>query len=177
MASEKETPEEEVKAEETEQPAGEEVPEETAPAENQAEAAPPAEESAETAPEAAEETEPVTATAVVDANVSSLDSVDPEELRRMHSYEMIVIISPERDEEQVQANIDTISRFITGRGGVITEINRWGKRRLAYPIKHFIEGTYVLSHFNMKPEFGKELETSLFISEDILRHLLIKLDE
>ncbi len=95
----------------------------------------------------------------------------------MHSYEMIVIISPDKDEEQLQAGIDTVGRFITGRGGVITEINRWGKRRLAYPIKHFIEGVYVLMHFNMNPEFGKELETSLFISDDILRHLLIRLDE
>ncbi|GAG45082.1 unnamed protein product, partial [marine sediment metagenome] len=47
---------------------------------------------------------------------------------------------------------DNLSRFVTGKGGVVPEIERWGKRRLAYPIKHFMEGNYVLAKFKLKPE-------------------------
>jgi small subunit ribosomal protein S6 len=46
---------------------------------------------------------------------------------------------------------------------------------LAYPIKHAIEGNYILLNFTMKPDQNRELETSLRISEDVLRHLLVKL--
>ena len=92
-------------------------------------------------------------------------------------YELIFIISPEVVEEQLEATIEGISRFITGRGGTISEIEPWGKRRLAYPIKHFGEGSYVLVRFKSKPGQNKELEANLKISENVLRHLLIKLNK
>ena len=91
------------------------------------------------------------------------------------SYELIYIISPEVDEEHHEATVESVGRFITGKGGVISEVERWGKRRLAYPIKQFGEGSYVLTRFQMQPEFNKELETNLRISEDVIRHLLVKL--
>ncbi len=90
-------------------------------------------------------------------------------------YELIFIISPEVVEEQLETTIESVSRFITERGGTISEVEPWGKRRLAYPIKHFAEGSYVLVRFNLKPGQNKELEANLKISEDVLRHLLIKL--
>ena len=90
-------------------------------------------------------------------------------------YELIFIISPEVVEEQLEATIERVSRFITAREGTISEIEPWGKRRLAYPIKHFGEGSYVLVRFKSKPGQNKELEANLKISEDVLRHLLIKL--
>jgi len=90
-------------------------------------------------------------------------------------YELVLIISPEVIEEKFDATIDTVSRFITGKGGIISDVEQWGKRRLAYPIKHFEEGSYVLVRFKLKPKENKELEASLKISEDVLRHLLIKL--
>ena len=89
-------------------------------------------------------------------------------------YEMVLIISPEVAGEKIDATIDNVSRFITGRGGIISEVENWGKRKLAYPIERFVEGNYVLARFKMKPASGKELEADLRISEDILRHLLIK---
>jgi len=100
-------------------------------------------------------------------------TVESDQLR---DYEMVVIISPEVTTEKLEATIDNISRLITGKGGAISDIERWGKRRLAYPIKHFVEGSYVLTRFKMKPAFGKELEANLEISEEVLRHLLIKSD-
>ena len=99
--------------------------------------------------------------------------VEEEHLR---DYEMVLVISPEVLEEKFDAVIDNVSQFITGKGGIISDVEQWGKRRLAYPIRHFEEGSYVLSRFKLKPTSSKELEANLQISEEILRHLLIKLN-
>lgn len=96
---------------------------------------------------------------------------------KLHSYEMVSIISPEIDDEKLNATIDNISQFITERGGSVSEVERWGKRKLAYPIKHFLEGNYVLTRFKLKPAFSKELEARLGIADEVLRHLLVKLDD
>ena len=94
---------------------------------------------------------------------------------RLQDYELVLIISPEVGGEALDATIDNVvSKFITGSGGTISNVEQWGKRRLAYPIKHFMEGSYVLTRFKLKPMWSRELETNLEISEDILRHLLIK---
>ena len=95
--------------------------------------------------------------------------------KRLHDYEMVVIISPEVVDEPLETTIDGISQFITAKGGVASEVDRWGKRRLAYPINHFLDGSYVLIRFQMNPRWSRELEANLQIFEDVLRHLLIKL--
>ncbi len=64
----------------------------------------------------------------------------------------------------------------TGRGGTIANTERWGKRKLAYPIKHSLEGNYVLIKCKLKPASSRELEANLGISEEVLRHLLVKLE-
>ncbi len=104
------------------------------------------------------------------------DKVATEEGEKLHDYELVFVISPEVAEEEFEAKIENVSRFITGKGGTISNIEKWGKRKLAYPIRRFVEGSYVLAKFKLKPEFGKELEANLRISEEILRHLLIRLD-
>ena len=100
--------------------------------------------------------------------------VEDEHLR---DYELVLIISPEVQGEEFDTVISNISQFITGKGGIISDVEQWGKRRLAYSIKHFEEGSYVLSRFKLKPTLSKELEANLRISEEVLRHLLIKLSE
>ncbi|MEE8413185.1 MAG: 30S ribosomal protein S6 [Dehalococcoidales bacterium] len=102
--------------------------------------------------------------------------ITTEEDRLLREYELVLVISPEVTEERFEAVIDKVSQFVTGNGGAIINIDRWGKKNLAYPIKHHVDASYVLSRFKMKPAFGKELETSLRISTEVLRHLLIKLD-
>jgi len=94
---------------------------------------------------------------------------------RLRDYELVLIISPEVQGEKFDAVIDNVSRFITGKGGIVSDVEQWGKRRLAYSIRHFEEGSYVLSRFKLKPTLSKELEANLQISEEILRHLLVKL--
>ncbi|MFC2016438.1 30S ribosomal protein S6 [Chloroflexota bacterium] len=105
------------------------------------------------------------------------NKVSTEEGKQLRDYELVLVISPEVPEEEFEALIDSVSRFITGKGGVISDIERRGKRRLAYPIGHFVEGSYVLTKFKLEPPFGKELEANLRISEEVLRHLLIRLDD
>jgi small subunit ribosomal protein S6 len=93
----------------------------------------------------------------------------------LRDYELVLIISPEIPEEDVPSTIDKVSDFISSRGGEITEVDRWGKRKLAYPINRFREGNYVLSRFKFEPGMTAALEANLQISEDILRHLLVRL--
>ncbi len=97
------------------------------------------------------------------------------ENEQLSDYELVLIISPEVAEEKFEATVQGISQFITGKGGIISEVEQWGKRKLAYPIKHFLEGSYVLFRFKSKPTLGKELQASLQISEEVMRHLLLKL--
>jgi small subunit ribosomal protein S6 len=90
---------------------------------------------------------------------------------------MVLIISPEIAEDDVPGTIDRVNEFITSNGGEINEVERWGKRKLAYPINNFKEGNYVISHFKMEPGMTTELEATLKISEDILRHMLVRLGD
>ena len=92
------------------------------------------------------------------------------------SYELVIIVRPDATEEQFEATLQSISQFITSREGVIDEVEQWGKKRLAYPIRHYREGNYVLTRFQLSPDKNRELETSLRISEEVIRHLLIRLD-
>ena len=95
--------------------------------------------------------------------------------KRFYDYELTFIVSPEVADESLETVIDGISQFITSKEGTISEVERWGKKRLAYPVKHFLEGSYMLTRFKMNPAWSRELEANLEISEQILRHLLIKL--
>jgi small subunit ribosomal protein S6 len=99
-----------------------------------------------------------------------------QEDKKLRDYELVVIISPEVATDAADGVMEGVSRFITSNGGEVTAVEPWGKKKLAYPIKHFMEGSYVLSRFKMQPKFTKQLEANLRISEDVLRHLLVKLD-
>ena len=102
------------------------------------------------------------------------DKVSTKEGEQLRDYELTLVISPELVDEGLEAAIDNVSQFVTGKGGTISDIERWGKRKLAYPLGYFVEGNYVLTRFKLNPIFGKELEANLRISEGILRHLLIR---
>ena len=93
---------------------------------------------------------------------------------RVESYELVYIVRPEVTDEELEAKIEAVNQFIISRDGVVEDIQKWGKRKLAYPIKHAMEGHYILTRFNLGTLRCQELENNLKISEDILRHLLIK---
>lgn len=95
---------------------------------------------------------------------------------KLSDYEMVYIISPGIADEKLDAVIDNVTKIITEKGGSVNQMERWGKRKLAYTIKHSIEGNYVLAKFKLRPEMSKEVEARLRITDEVLRHLLIKLD-
>ena len=95
----------------------------------------------------------------------------------LRDYELVVILSPEIQESNIDASIEKLQQSITARGGEIAETNHWGRRRLAYPIRRHLEGNYVVSQIKLDPADVPALESGLRISEDVLRHLIVKTDE
>ena len=96
--------------------------------------------------------------------------------KRLQDYELVYIVSPDVAEESLESAIDSVSQFIAGKDGVISSVEKWGRKKLAYPVRHCLEGNYVLTRFKLSPARCRELEANLKISEEILRHLLIRSD-
>ena len=94
----------------------------------------------------------------------------------MRKYELVFIIKP-MEEEATQAVVAKFEALVTSNGGTIEKIDRWGKRRLAYLVKDFTDGYYCIFHFTGKPETVAELNRVMKITDDILRHMIVKEDE
>ncbi len=85
-------------------------------------------------------------------------------------YEVLYIIDPAQGEEGIAALVEKFKAMVEAEG-TLTEINEWGKRRLAYPINDLPEGYYVLMNFESKPDFPAEMERVMKITEGVLRCL------
>jgi small subunit ribosomal protein S6 len=92
----------------------------------------------------------------------------------LNDYELVTILNGEIKDEDVDDTVERISQFITNRGGEVQNIDPWGRRRLAYPISRQFEGTYVVTHLRLPGANAAELEANLRISDDVLRHLLVR---
>ncbi|HNZ12936.1 MAG TPA: 30S ribosomal protein S6 [Anaerolineaceae bacterium] len=90
----------------------------------------------------------------------------------MRNYEVIVILNPELEESAVTALIEKIKGWIVESGGAVSQVDMWGKRRMAYLIRKQREGQYVLLHAQFAPAFAAELERNLRFQEVILRFLI-----
>jgi small subunit ribosomal protein S6 len=95
----------------------------------------------------------------------------------MRDYELVAIINPEVDEEGMSKIMEKVAQSINSRNGVVEEIKNWGKRRLAYSVKKFMEADYVLARFKLMPKSVKELEAEIGASGDILRYLVVKVED
>ena len=93
--------------------------------------------------------------------------------KKSQEYELVYILTPELSDEALETRVNNVTQFITSKDGTIIGVDKWGKKKLSYPIKHFLEGNYILTKFTISPSRCKELEANLRISEDIVRHLLI----
>ncbi len=95
----------------------------------------------------------------------------------MRNYEALYILSPNLEEEAVDTAVARYEETITKAGGTITKTDKWGKKRLAYEIKDQLEGFYVLMTFQAPNEASQELDRLMRIADEVLRHLIVKLDE
>jgi len=86
------------------------------------------------------------------------------------------IVRPDIDEEELAAIVDRIGQTVTTNGGQVTQVDFWGKRHLAYPIGKLQEGHYVLMQIQQGPDKITELERSLKLQEQIIRHLIVRRD-
>jgi len=92
-------------------------------------------------------------------------------------YEVIFIIVPDADDEEVMRLSEGVQKIITGQGGTITKTEMMGRRRLAYEIKHQREGTYVLLEVEGSGSEIAELERRMRVNDRILRYMTIRVDE
>ncbi len=92
----------------------------------------------------------------------------------MHSYELTFIARPELDEAGLTAIEDKVKTLILNSGGQIAQIEHWGRRQLAYPIKKLGEGQYVFMRVQLPAQTPRELERQLQLDEQVLRYLLVR---
>lgn len=85
-----------------------------------------------------------------------------------------MILSPEASDAEVEEANQQTASFITERGGSTVNTDNWGLRRLAYPIKKFTEGNYAVTRFTLDATAAEELGRTLEMSQQVLRHLIVK---
>jgi len=91
----------------------------------------------------------------------------------MRHYELMYIVRPDLDEENLTGVMDRFSELIAKSGGEVKNIDKWGKRRLSYEISDFREGYYVVVDFLGEPAVANEVSRVMKITDQILRHLIV----
>jgi small subunit ribosomal protein S6 len=94
----------------------------------------------------------------------------------LRDYELVVVLAPSVGDEGFPATIERINGVIQANGGEIKNVDQWGRRRLAYPIRRNLEGFYAVTLFAAEPSAIRPLEANLDLAEDVLRHLVIKIE-
>jgi small subunit ribosomal protein S6 len=94
----------------------------------------------------------------------------------MRRYELMLVLRPDAPDDRSQAVIDRTTRQITAAGGQIVKVAPWGRRRLAYPIDRYREGAYHIVLFEAPADAIVELERGLLITEEVLRHLVVRVE-
>ncbi|HEX2142862.1 MAG TPA: 30S ribosomal protein S6 [Candidatus Limnocylindria bacterium] len=95
----------------------------------------------------------------------------------MRRYELMLLIRPDLEDDKLQSAVEKVTRAIVNGGGALTKVSPWGKRRMAYPIQTFRDASYFLIHFDIAPSAVREIERGLLISEEILRHLVVVIED
>ena len=96
---------------------------------------------------------------------------------RKRTYESVVIINASLEDEQVEATISRMQETITTHGGEFIELDKWGRKRLAYPIKKAKSGYYVVFRFSATTDLVATLERNYRLDENVIRYLTIQLDK
>ena len=91
----------------------------------------------------------------------------------MNKYELAVVVSAKLEDEARADVIEKVKAMITRFGGNVTDVDEWGKRKLAYAIEDETEGYYMLVEFTSAPEFPAELDRIYKITDGVLRSMII----
>jgi small subunit ribosomal protein S6 len=91
-------------------------------------------------------------------------------------YELGFILNPEVNEDQTRAILERIEQSVKNYDGQVVKVNQWGRRRLAYPIEHHRDGYYVFIDMILTPEAVLELDRTLKVSEEVMRHMVKRRD-
>jgi small subunit ribosomal protein S6 len=95
----------------------------------------------------------------------------------MRIYEELFIMKPDAPEEEGDAFIEQMKTVVTNAGGTVDKVDKWGKRRLAYKVDKYREGSYVLMQFTSGPETVKEFERRLRVADLVIKFLTVRIDE
>lgn len=98
-------------------------------------------------------------------------------MRRMKNYEIMYIIRPNIEEEARKELIERFTNILTDNGATIEKVDELGSRRLAYEINDFRDGYYVVINFKGDQQAVNEFDRLAKFSDDIIRHMVIRLDE
>lgn len=92
----------------------------------------------------------------------------------MRTYELMAIHRPELAEEDVRSKIADVEKFLGDNGATVTNTDHWGKRRFAYEIEHTTEGFYTVVNFEAETDVVAELDRTLGLSDDVIRHKVFR---
>lgn len=93
---------------------------------------------------------------------------------KMNKYEMLFILSPSISDEEKDAIIAKFSNIIEEKGGKVANVDKWGIKKLAYPIKFKTEGFYVLMNFESTAEASQYVDRLMLITDNVLRCLIVR---
>ncbi len=91
----------------------------------------------------------------------------------MKKYEVMFIVKP-LEEEAINGVIEKFENLVKNNGGNLEKIDRWGKKRLAYEVKDFLDGYYCIFYIDAEPAVIDELDRIMKITDEILKHLIVK---
>ena len=91
-------------------------------------------------------------------------------------YELMYVVRPTLDEQTLATVNEKVTKFVTNVGGEILKREDWGKRRLAFPVAKFTEGFYSVLQLKLAPTAVRDLERNLTLTEEILRHLVTRVE-
>ena len=95
----------------------------------------------------------------------------------MNKYELVVVVSAKLEEEERAAEIEKVSNLVTRFGGTITDVEEWGKKKLAYEIQKMSEAYYYFIHFDTdNTDCHNEIEDQIRIMENVIRYLCVKVE-
>jgi small subunit ribosomal protein S6 len=95
----------------------------------------------------------------------------------MRIYEELFIVKPDAPEEEVDQFVEQLRTQLTAAGATVDKVDKWGKRRLAYRVDKYREGSYVLLQFTSEPDGVKELERRLRVSDVVLKYITVRIDQ